>query len=160
VCCLRTLALPGAATASSSDATAAFAATLNPAPGWTRTADPVNFSQVSYLLLHWLLMAVSTSELPRIIVGRSICFKKTAFQNLMSLQPPDRIPILHNTLRGWVQHLFLFFRVHLANLPTKTRVAICHKILDPHHIMISRLYILYFKLQFTSHQRILIADFG
>jgi hypothetical protein len=26
--------------------------------------------------------------------------------------------------------------------------------------MISRLYILYFKLQFTSHQRILIADFG
>jgi hypothetical protein len=53
VCCLRgTLVLLLDTTALASDATAAFGATLNPGTGWTRTAGPVNFSLVFYLLLH------------------------------------------------------------------------------------------------------------
>jgi hypothetical protein len=42
----------GCWSASSSDATPAFAAILNPGPSWTRTDEPVNCSLVSYQLLH------------------------------------------------------------------------------------------------------------
>jgi hypothetical protein len=85
---------------------------------------------------------------------------------LLLLGPPHSSSLhgssscLEPLLSGPVCCLLFILPCACRELAHNKAMAICHRMLDTYHIMSTKLYIPYFKLQFTSHQSILIADFG